>query len=307
MIKNTSRGAVLSEQAMLCSVSISRASDFIVDKRTGDDIAKQKNASRRATHVRKRILDGAFPATQHASSRIRDIYYQYTFELPRSGGGQSRGPRLLPVATAERFLDEIGVAIESFNSCADRECDALPEFVARSTGRLGDLYSADEFPSSEQAREKFNATVSLDGLPSVEHINAGKHQTAVVAEAQKRQAAISSSVTKQLLVRVLENTAHLADKLESGGKIFDSVFTNLRDALDIADASDIDGDPQLATLVRRARRALVYTPDQVRNAKSARQHTAKIAQDVASLAGQAVRDSGAVVTKSVAKKASAYL
>ena len=116
--EDTGRGIVLEENVFLASVRVSMYDPEKKDSAASIELADAKNASRRKTKVKKRVLDDAFPTTRRIASQIRDVHYRLTAALPRNGKGQQKGPRLLPSRLAESYLDQVTDLIDQFGHAA---------------------------------------------------------------------------------------------------------------------------------------------------------------------------------------------
>ena len=297
-ITNDGRGAVLSESAQLASVRISQFGSDKKDKQASAQLAVDKKATKRSVKVSKRMYDECFPKTRRQASRLRnDILYNYTFALPMNGGGQQKGPRLLPTKLAETFLDDITSAIDDFHNYADEECAKLDEWQDRERERLGDLYKESDYMSSEDVRSKFHAEVFVDGLPTIENINAGRHSDRMKAQASERESRMVTEVNKQLLIRMLEHVSHLANTLDKEKtKIFPSLIDNVRDLVEvIIPASNINDDPEINDLCESMKKTLRYTADQIKATPSAKKAIQATASKVAKQIGKSAKTAG--VTK----------
>ena len=311
IIKDSKRGAVLSESAMLASVRISMFNPDKKDWSASRELARDKKANDRSVKVTKRMFDECFTDTRAQASRIRNILYLYTFELPKNGGGQQKGPRVLPTRLAETFLDKVTSAIDSFHHHADDECAKLDKFAKKEQHRLGELYNADDYPTPEQVRTRFHSEVFVDGLPTIESIDAGRHSDAMQAKAHDREARVVGEVNKQLLIRMLEHVSHLANTLgKEKTKIFPSLFDNVRELVtDIIPASNINNDKEIADLCKELKKTLRYEAGQVKASPNAKETIQKVAHKTAKKVAKSAKSAGvtkADLSKVQIAKASAY-
>jgi len=310
-IESTKRGAVLSEAAMLASVRVSMFNTLVRDDAVSRELAITKDAKVGSTKVKKRILDNAFPRTQRAASRIRSTLYLFTFPLPKNGGGQQKGPQVLPTKIAEKFLNEITAAIDDFHHRADEECTVLPRWIESEKIRLGKMFKESDYPTPEQARDQFHAEVFVDGLPTIESINAGAHTAKMQAQANDRQSKMVGEIKRELLRRLLEHASHVANECaKEKGKIFPSLLGNVRDLVEeFIPAGNIDDDPELKELAKQARKMLKYSDAQIRETPSAREYTASAARNVAKATSKAAKDAGvtkATLSKTCQQKSASY-
>jgi DNA-binding phage protein len=310
-LKQTKRGVVLSEAAMLASVRVSMFNTLVRDVAVSRQLAMEKDAKVGSIKVKKDILDNAFPRTQRAASRIRAALYLFTFPLPKNGGGQQKGPRLLPTKIAEKFLNEVTAAIDDFHHRADEECTVLPRWIESEKIRLGKMFKETDYPTPKQARAQFHAEVSVDGLPTIESINAGAHTAKMQAQADERQSKMVGEIKRELLRRLLEHASHVANECaKEKGKIFPSLLGNVRDLVEeFIPAGNIDDDPELKELAQQARKILRFTDAQIRETPSAREYTASAARNVAEATSKAAKDAGvtrATLSKTCQQKSASY-
>jgi len=310
--EDTGRGIVLEENVFLASVRVSMYDPEKKDSAASIELADAKNASRRKTKVKKRVLDDAFPTTRRIASQIRDVHYRLTAALPRNGKGQQKGPRLLPSRLAESYLDQVTDLIDQFGHAADEECAAIDEIKERDRLAMGDLFKESDYPTPEIIRERFSADIAVDGLPTVKSLSAGTHTDTIKAQATDRQGQIIGTLAVQLMGRMVEHVGHLANELgKESSRIHGSLFGNVRElATDLIPAFNVMGDQALIDFGNEINTKLLrYTDDQVKNTPSIRPVLAKDAARLAKSIAQYAKSQG--VTKAdlptaAQKKAAAY-
>ena len=307
-MQTTKRGVVLSENAMFASVHISMFNTLVKDGDKARELAHANDAAVGSTKVRKKILTDAFPRTTRAASRVRSIFYHHTFPLPKNGGGQQKGPQILPTKIAEPFISQVTEAIDDFHHAADKECTALPRWIESEKIRLGRMFKESDYPTPIEARDQFYASVSVDGLPSIESINAGAHTKTMKAQATDRQDNIIDEVKRQLLIRLLEAVSHVANECKKEkGKIYPSLLGNVRELIDLIPSCNIDDDQELNDLVSEAKKILRYSDDQIKATPTAKDFVAGQAAKVAKSVGQAAKQAGVkTLPKSCQQKSAQY-
>lgn len=311
-IKKTTRGAVLSEAAMLTSVRISMFNPLRDDREASRELAHTKGASTRRVKVKKRIFDNCFPKTRQQAAFIRNgIMYKYTFELPKNGGGQQKGPRLLPTRIAEKFLDEITSAMDDFNHYADEECADLEKYLDSERESFGDLFKETDYSWIQSIRNTFNVEVAVDPIPSVEGINVGRHNDRMRAQSAERQSKMIAEMNKQLLATMLEHVSHVANVLDKDRTcIFPSLLGNVRELVqDIIPACNVNDDPEITSLCNDLKKVLRYNDDQIKNSESAKKMIQKVAKSTAKKVAKAAKDAGVTkddLTTTCRKKAASY-
>jgi hypothetical protein len=310
-VEQTERGTVLSEQVMLASVHVSQGSKKVRDLTHASKLAAQEDADNDLVNVTTSLLNKAFPRSTKLAGLIYAAHRTLTFQLPRNGGGQMKGPGVLANKLAERYLDEITDLINQFDTAADEECEALPAFVSKERHRLGKMFDFTNYPDPDTMRERFGASVHLDGLPKVESISAGSYTQSQQSMAQEKQDQIADSMGKQILIRLLEHVSHMANVTgKENGKVFNSLLGNVRELAEvIIPCCNVNNDPELTKIAADLRKVLVYSDDQIRNAPTARQHVAKESAKVAAKIGEYAKAQGvtkADLTATAQQKAASY-
>lgn len=311
-MKQTKRGTVLSEQVMFAHVHVHQGSKTARDHESALRLAEAENADADLVNVSTALLKNAFPRSTYFANQIYQAHKRWTFRLPSNGGGQIKGPGILPTRLAEPYLDEISDLITQYEHASDEECASLPKYIQREKARLGAMFDPSMYPQRpEHMRCKFGASVHLDGLPKVEDLNAGAHTASQQAQAREREDAIANSIGKQILMQLLEHVAHLANVLDKEkGKIFPSLFDNVTQLVDVViPCCDVASDPELDGIVKELRRVLIYDAKQVKATPSARKHVANGAKKIAKKIGATAKDRGinkSEMSQTVQNKVKAY-
>lgn len=298
----TDRGIQLSKPAMLARVQISVLSRHVRDDEITAEVLSNHNAESGSGKFVKELMAGVFVETTRAQSRLRGIHEKTTFKLPATGGGQIKGPRLIPNDMVEGYLTDMYSAIDEFEVAVEKECSALGKFVAAEKLRLGAMFKADDYPSKEYARDQFSATVHVDGMPTVESIDAGKYTADLRADAAEKQSEIASTVARQLIVQLLEHVGHAANKLTEAevnekAKIFPSLLDNVDDLVNnVIPKVGLEGDDDLVSLCDSVRKMLNHTTAQLQGGNlKALAATRKAAVSAAKKIGKEAKRRGVTV------------
>ncbi len=301
-VVSTDRGVQLSKPAMLARVQISVLARHVRDDEVTAAVLKKNKAQDGSGKFVKELMAGVFKDTIKAVSRIRSLHEKRTFKLPATGGGQIKGPRLIPNDMVEGYLSDIYAAIDEFDVCVERECCALRKYVAAEQLRLGSMFKAEDYPSKEDARAQFSASVHVDGMPTVESIEAGKFTADLRADAAEKQSEIASTVARQLIVQLLEHVGHAANqytKREADGKT--KLFPALRDNVDdlinnIIPKVGLEGDDDLVSLCDSVRKMLTHSTAEIQGGNlKALAATRKAAVSAAKKLGKEAKKRGITV------------
>lgn len=298
-IVSTDRGITLSKPAMLARVQISVLSRHVRDDAVTEQAITKNKAERGSGKFVKEIMAGLFTDTTRAVSRLRAHHERSTFKLPSSGGGQIKGPRLLPNDMVEGYLKEAYKIIDQFDEAVERECGALSRHLITEQLRLGAMFDPADYPTKEEARAQFEATVHIDGMPTVESIEAGKYTADLRADAAEKQNEIAATVARQLIVQLLEHVGHAANQLTEAevnekAKVFPSLLGRVDDIVNnVIPKVGLDGDDELVMLCDSVRKMLKHsTADIQRGDLKALAATRKAAVSAAKKIGKAAKKRG---------------
>ena len=303
-ITTTNGAPVLSENAMFSTPTVQRFNNKRNSSRATAQLqAHFKTTGNKTVSGQEYLFDIAHPAWKaitKAETVLRKIHATYTFALPSSGEGQSRGPRLLPNKVAPLYLGMMHDAIDVFDQAVNAYALNYDAHIDASEQRLNGLFDRRNYPDVEEFIARHHASVSLTGLPTVEGIQAGEFTDAYrEAEVERQQEAVNEC-TKQIVGRVLDHVKRLADGLDRidqpRSKFSDVLFGNLVELTDtIIPACNVANDPALdqlavdvSTMVKRAG-----------NKPSAMADTVKV--------GEVVRDQIRQDASRIANKASSML
>ena len=292
-VENTARQIVLSENAMFASLHIGQFSNVAKDRKLSRDLCREHGASDDAGKVMKQFFSRRdLAGITGVVSQLRSMNYHYTFELPKNGNGQSRGPRLLPTRIAEEYLvamhelrDKFDDEVEKFVSNYDAKVDAQRV-------RLNGMFRESDYPSADYVRECFSVDISITGLPGVKDINVGQFTDEYKAQEAERQAKVVDEVGKQLAKRLHDAVKHLSETMaKDSGKVYDSVFGNVAELIDLIPGCNLGNDEGLQDLANKAdaliKRAGSKPSDMAKAVKSASGVRSQIAAEAEALANKA--------------------
>lgn len=250
----------ISSSAMLVDLSISLWSARKLDKRASDDVTFNNNADKGVARVTKRLLGNCeeLDALTRFAANVRLMHYNST--LPWS----DMGPRLLPTTKFFAYQKMMTQIEAEFNRMVQAFLDAYDLEVAQAQAKLGDLFDVNEYPTAEELRSKFGFRVNYIPLP-----DAGDWRLDIASEAQaqlKQQyeahyAAQLEGAMKDIWSRLHDVlttlSRQMADQTEEGKtpKLFQSVFDRALEVVDLMEACNVTGDPNMQLMQRRLAKA----------------------------------------------------
>lgn len=276
---NAVTNATLSSRAMLVSLRLSAWLGQRVDKSATREVLSNNNANADAGKFAKKLLpDNALKGITAAHSAARQRHY--TLTLPWNDNGER-------ILSSDMFFaytklmadskDEIETALRKFY-------DEYPEYVRHAPKRLGNMYRAEEFPTLDELKRKYDFSLSILPLPSKDdfRVSLGTAtedaiKRSIETEVTRRYAEAQRDVWSRLQ-KALE---HFAAKMSDHDAIFrNSTVTNVIEIVELAPRLLVVPDPELTAACERIKDSLngaAVDPDILRNDTTARQSAADAA------------------------------
>lgn len=275
--KNKSQSSALSQRALLVHLNISQWAGRKSDKNATATVVKAYKTTTEAGSYTKKLLPGAteLEAVGTIATQIRKFFYDQT--LP----WMADGTRIISAKNHLKFAAEIRKMTGEFESAVKDFEKAYPRLQLEAQKKLGNLYSADEYPGHAEITTKFKAEVSYLPMPDVKDFRVD------VSDAEKRAFAEKMKETETAAMRSVSERIYIvvknaAEKLKDSEAIFrDSLLENIRELCGLLPALNISDDPNLeAARVDLEKILGGHSADSLRNDKKVRASAAKKLQDV---------------------------
>ena len=254
---NTTRGAVLSELCVVCSVKVSRPSNELTDEKITAQIQRDIKSEKGSGKYDKKLFnpDALQPITR-AVSGIRKVNYRWTFALP-----EVKGVRLLPTKVAEKFLIDMNEAKADYIKAVDAFKTKYHVHVLDQQSYHNGAFDANQYLDVEEFAEGHSVSVTLQGLPSIDGIQAGQFTEEYQQAEADRQAQAVTDLTNDLGNRLSVMLRGLAEKLgeinKKGSRFSESHFTNLVELVEqIIPVCNIADDERINELAEEVRAML---------------------------------------------------
>jgi hypothetical protein len=224
---------------------------------------------------------------QKVVSEARQEHYFIT--LPWDDNGY----RVLPASVYLDHTRKMHAHQQRFTNAVDDLCAQFESLVREARGRLGGLFRNEDYPATEELRNKFSFDTKVRPLPDAVdfRVTLGDEEKQRI----KRQITIDIEASlqvgaRELWHRLYEAVQHMADRL-SAYKVTkegvehpfrDTVVTNLVKLVDVLPKLNITKDPELERLSEQVRTSLLVDPKELRQSDSARIETANKAAEIAS-------------------------
>lgn len=272
----------IADKCMIVTLSIACWEGRKLDKKasarvTSDAGANDTNAAR----VNKALIaKEAFADLFSARHAIRSHVDTHT--LPWRDGGQ----RILMRNMYPVFMPKYGELERAFNEAANNFIETkYPAAMDQSAFRLGDLFDPADYPSPEDLRHRFYATLDVDGITEPNDFRVNLAQEDIDQIKARMEDTIQSRLSRAMedvWVRLVDVLEHYVEKMADKGAIFrDTTVTNMVDLLNILPGLNVVGDPNLKAIRKRLMDTLYgYDPSDLRKDEVLREAAAAEAQDI---------------------------
>lgn len=239
---------MLNENAMLVSLSIRQPKQQRVDKRVTEKLCMSYGSAADAARVVKVLFDPASykPIKQKINS-IRAFHYDHTLPWLDSGQRILSSAGFMAYAEAMRKeRAELTTLINDF--VADYE-----EQLEQAKQRLNGMFKQEDYPASDEIRERFGFDVSYYPVPAagdfrVQGIDEEMKQ-AIQEELDKAQQVAVKQAMRDVYDRLYKSVKHMTAKLSDPKAIFrDTLVDNLADLVELLPSLNIENDPKIDEL-----------------------------------------------------------
>src|SRR5215475_11938267 len=294
----------LSSRAMLCSLSISQWSASKHDRQASEEIAAHHGAQPDVGRYNKLLIpkETLAEVRKIAGESRREHYFM---TLP----WDDNGFRVLPAAMYLEHTEKLREYSRKFTAAVEVFAAQFDQLVIKSRSRLGGLFRSEDYPTSEEIREKFGFETRVMPLPDADDLRVSLGDAEKDRIKRQIAASVEASLTvasRELWQRMYEAVFHMAERLSAykandqgvENPFRDSIVTNLVKLVDVMPRLNVTGDPELERLTEQVRASLLVDPAELRKSESVRSDTAMKAamisrQMSAYMAGYQVADSPA--------------
>jgi len=275
----------LASSAMLTELNISVWTGRKKDRRESKTVADQNYADNGVVSVNKMLLGDCdkLKAINELRGKIRN-HIHYPMTMPWSDSGL----RLLPTAVYFDYNQQMGEAINAFDALVDEFIDDYDFAVSRAQAKLGNLFVRDDYPTSEQIRNKFGVSVNYTPLP-----DAGDFRVDIGNEASEQLKSEYDKFYSDQLSKAMGDVwkrmhtalTNMSEKLtDSNGKkqVFrDTLVSNALSMVDLLSTCNVTGDSQMEAMRQRLESTLRgVTPEGLRDDEFLRAETKSKVDDI---------------------------
>lgn len=281
--------STLALRAMIVTLHIRQWTGRRLDREVTDQVNQDHNAAADAGRYNKLLLP-----TDALSEVTKIVSATRTEFLERTLPWIDKGGRIMAADAYLPFTSWVNRQIAAYEAAVDRFIMSYPGYVSAAHTRLGDMFDANDYPSSEVLRKKFDIKVSVLPVPTADdfRVDMSEAQASLIrSDIEKQVTAATQDAVKDIYRRVAELTGRMATRLTefkpSSGKgsraegVFrDSLVQNIRDLMDILPALNITGDDELTKLVDELRPLVAFDAKILRTDENLRASIAAEAQAI---------------------------
>lgn len=283
------KDAGLSARAMLVTLESRMWTARRLDKKATRKVNDDAGASSDASRVNKTLVArDSLAGVQSAMSAIRDYHYSRT--LP----WLNDGTRILPVETFREYGERMRELRDTFNAEVSNFIADYPSLREEARIFLGDLFNAEDYPTSATIRAKFGVELRFMPMPDAADWRVSVSESemaALVREVERDTEKTIALAVEDCARRLTETVGSLAKRLRDrnkaeteGGRltpIRDALVENVREVADLLPALNITGDARIAKAAQEVK-ALVSGLDAetIRESRAVREEVADKAERV---------------------------
>lgn len=274
----------LCRKATLVSVDISQWTARKLDKKVTQKVNAEHGASEDAGRYNKLLIEAKrLQRINGLVSKARDLHYRLTKPWA------DQGLRILPNRLHAKFAEEFRVLKREFNEAVDEFCAGYPDFVAERRRALNGLFDANDYPSPDEIRSKFNLDTKTFPVPDSDDFRSDVLDKDMLDDIRREMDATNAKVLDGAMRDTVDEIAkvigHMSEKLKAY-KNDNSFFTgslvdNVRELADLLPAFNFADDPKFDAVAERIKRELcVEEAETLRKDDTVRASVQKSADDI---------------------------
>lgn len=250
----------IASSAVLVELNISVWTANKLDREATDSVISTNSAGKNSAQVRKNLMAG---------SSLRKDIADYTagcrlWHNTRTLSWADKGARLLPTSSFMDYKTEANVRRDTFNRMVDNFIINYPSLVGTAQNYLGNLFRAEDYPSADEVRSKFDFRLVFSPLPESGDFRldiANEELDAIRSQYDNDFEKRVADAMREPWKKLHDTLTHISEKLtdiqgdETKRRYHDSLISNAQALCGLLTHLNITKDPQL----EEARRQLELT------------------------------------------------
>lgn len=240
--------STLADKAILARLRRSMYQPYAFDEKATLQV-EAANGVQGAGRFNKRLLKNC-NTLKECNSKFNDLYQHF---VRHTVPWLDDGVRMLPNAQYFDFAADMRRMIQAANDSADLLAKDWDRLVQDDLQRLGSLGNPKDYPSADELRASFDATIRFFPIPSSNdfRIAVSEEDKADMERAiREAEAAVRKHLMEEMLGPVKKFVEKMSVPIGSEGAIFrDSLVENLQDVVDRLPRLNINNDPDVSQTI----------------------------------------------------------
>lgn len=254
----------LDERAVLTQLNVSQPTMNKRDKRVSEQVAVSNNAVTQSGIYHKSLL----PNNEHLrnvhkkTTLVRQFFYHNT--LPWFGDGTM----ILPTKNYMTFMEGFTKLKSEWLQLVEKFLQEYPQLQLNAQRDLGSLYNANEYPSVDELRLRFDMDMTILPVPSNDfRVDIAEDELQHIQQQVEQRVEQSTEMAmNEAWQRLYDRVKHMAEKLSDIKNIFrDTLIENLVDVCDVLKRMNITDDEDLENIRQQVETHLTkHNPESLR-------------------------------------------
>ena len=242
----------IGSSAMLSELSISQWTGRKKDRKASKDVTADNNAETGVANVHKKLLGNCaeLDAVHKMTGNIRNIHYGMT--MPWS----DTGLRLLPTAQYFKYHAAMTDLENQWRAATNTFLQSYQWEISQAQAKLGDLFDATEYPTTDTLTTKFGFNLNYIPLPDAGDFRIDVGNDAVAEVKSSYGDYYARQLTKAMndvWIRLHDALTRMSERLDYGAdddkRVFrDSLVSNVTDMVELLTVCNVTGDAQMTAM-----------------------------------------------------------
>lgn len=282
----------LSERAMIAKLSLGIWSGMSVDPDVSEEVSENHKADlKQAGRYSKRLVANHYMREITSTANMaRQTHRLLT--LP----WDDNGSRILSTRGFMHYTTQMRLRRQACETAFDNFCtpENVDNYKKEAKVRLGTMFDAEEYPSSDEMRKKFGFRVDINKVPEGGDFRAdltADQVKGIVKDIESRTEECIEHAKKDVFRRVCEVAAKMSERLKayspandgkpSENRFKDSLVLNVVELAQLMPTLNVTEDPKITALQQQIMNDLgQHSPEVLRDDSKLRNATAKKADEI---------------------------
>ena len=255
---------MFNNKAMLVDLTISMWTGHKFDQVVSESAAANFNASNDAGRYNKTLIDKKLLKPITSKRTELETYHKDNTAIWFKNGG-----RLLPSINYMTYTGEMRRLKNAYIAEVETFLQEYPAAVQQAQKTLGNMYNADDYPTTQELRKKFDVIVDITPLPDIPDVRItmmNEIADEAIEAMKETYARKENSVVQESFKRARDVVSKMYDTLKDPEKIFrDSLVSNIETITELLPALNLTADPTLTEAIGLMKSYLIVSPQELRD------------------------------------------